>query len=359
MNDTSLPPIPGPGATGPQVCETVRLYLAVMNDLTPEQVALLSRHVAKCPGCAAEFRRLNQTTQLVASGLAPSAPSPRVDRAVMAALTAQNGGQAAKPVRKTPRRSPVGASAERSGARFNSSRPAPQRSEAKRVSILRPRPAWLVRSLATAAVIAVALLGAMLLNGVSPVATGPQKFSLPKNLSWDGYVLYHSEIGMGSSGKPYHVYTYHNLGEEMMHVETMIDGSLDVVSMENEKNGETLGMDMMHHVAQWGADEWMVDDSVFDLAQLRHDLDTNNDIYLDKDTFKGQPVYEIRLKNGLVLLLDMHYQPVNVLQGMVGTGTGQPMYDSLKMMPSSQVPEDMWNMSVPPGFHMGKLPPKP
>ena len=330
MNDTNLPPIPDPGVTGPQVCEIIRLYLAVMQDLTPEQIALLSRHVDRCPNCAEEFRRLSRTTELVASGLAPSAPSPRVDRAIIAALSTQNGGQAAKPFRKMIDR--------------------------RRTS---NRATWLVRSLATVAVIVVALLGAMLLNGVSPVATGPRRFSLPQNLSWNGYVLYHSETAMGSNGVPYHVYTYHNLGDGVMHVETMIDGSLDVVSMENEKNGETLGMDMVHHVAQWGADEWMVDDSVFDLAQLRHDLNTNSDIYLDKDTFKGQPVYEIRLKNGLVLLLDMHYHPVNVLQGMVGPGTGQPMYDSLKMMLPSQVSEDMWNMSVPPSFHMGKLPPKP
>ena len=171
MNDTNLPPIPDPGATGPQVCEIIRLYLAVMQDLTPEQIALLSRHVHKCPDCAEAFRRLSRTTQLVASGLAPSAPSPRVDRAIMAALSTQNGGQAAKPFRKMTVR--------------------------RRTS---NRATWLVRSLATAAVIVVALLGAMLLNGVSPVATGPQRFSLPQNLSWNGYVLYHSETGMGSNG---------------------------------------------------------------------------------------------------------------------------------------------------------------
>jgi len=156
----------------------------------------------------------------------------------------------------------------------------------------------------------------------------------------------------------YHVYTYNNLGQDMMHVET-VASSLDVVSVEDEKSGEVLGMDMKKHVAQWGADEWMVDDSIFDLAQLRHDLKTNDAIFLDKDTFKGQSVYNIRLKSGLVLLLNMDYQPVNVLQGMVGPGTGEPMYDSLKMMSSSEVSEDMWNMSVPAGFHMGTLPPKP
>lgn len=330
MNDTNLPPIPAPGETGPQVCETIRLYLAVMNDLTPEQVALLSRHVNTCPDCAEELQRLSRTTHLVASGLPHSTPSPRVDHAIMAALASSNAL--------------VGASAKRSVAR--------------RVSIPRPRSAWLVRSLATAAVIVIALLGAMVLNGVSPVGTGPQRFSLPQNLSWNGYILYHSETGVGSGGMTYHVYTYNNLGQGMMHVET-IAGSLDVVSVEDEKSGEVLGMDMKNHVAQWGADEWMVDDSIFDLAQLRHDLNTNDAIFLKKGTFKGQPVYDIRLKSGLVLLLNMDYQPVNVLQGMDGSGTGEPMYDSLKLMSPSEVSEDMWNMSVPAGFHMGKLPPKP
>jgi hypothetical protein len=198
----------------------------------------------------------------------------------------------------------------------------------------------------------------MLLNGISPVGTGPQRFSLPQNLSWNGYILYHSETGIGSGGVTYHVYTYNNLGQGMMHVET-IAGSLDVVSVEDEKSGEVLGMDMKNHVAQWNADEWMVDDSIFDLAQLRHDLNTNDAVFLAKSTFKGQPVYDIRLKSGLVLLLNMDYQPVNVLQGMIKPGTGEPMYDSLKLMSSSEVSEDMWNMSVPVGFHMGKLPPKP
>jgi hypothetical protein len=337
MNDSNLPPIPHPGETGPQVCEIIRLYLAVLNDLTPQQKELLSRHVDNCPDCAEELQRLSRTTHLVASGLAHSSPSPRVDRAIMTALASQNGGRAATSVREAPLRRPaVGA-----------------------IPYGHRRPSWLPGSLATAAVIVVALLGALMMNGISPVNTGPRGFSLPQNLSWNSYILYHSETGIGNNGKPYHVYTYDNLGAAMMHVETMIDGSLDVVSMEDEKSGEILGMDMIHHVAQWGADEWMVDDSAFNLAQLRHDLATNSAIYLDKDTFKGQAVYRIRLKNGLVLLLDMHYQPVNVLQGAVGPGTGEPMYDSLKMMASSQVSEDMWNMNIPPQFHMGKLPPKP
>ncbi len=324
MNDSNLPPIPQPGETGPQVCETVRLYLAVMDDLTPQQIALLSEHVNTCPDCAATLRQLQQATQLVASGLAHTTPSPHVDRAIMAVLA-----------------SPVGA---------DLSRPAP---------IYRlARPSWLVGSLATAAVLVVALLAAMFMNGISPVNTGLHAFSLPQNLSWSSYVLYHSETSIGNNGRRYYVYTYDNLGQKMMHVET-VAGSLDVVSVEDEKSGEVLGMDMKNHVAQWGADAWMVDDSAFDLAQLRHDLATNSAIYLDKDTFKGQAVYRIRLKNGLMLLLNMQYQPVNVLQGAVGPGTGEPMYESLELMSSSQVSDDMWNMTVPANFHLGTLPPKP
>ncbi len=78
MNDSNLPPIPRPGETGPQVCETIRLYLAVINDLTPQQKELLSGHVNSCPDCAGELQRLSRTTHLVASGLAHSTPSPRV-----------------------------------------------------------------------------------------------------------------------------------------------------------------------------------------------------------------------------------------------------------------------------------------
>jgi hypothetical protein len=330
MNEYNLPPIPQPGETGPQVCEIVRLYLAVMDDLTAQQIALLSEHVNTCSDCAAALQQLQQTTHLVASGLAQTTPSPRVDRAIMAALASMNGKAATTPEREVPRHK-----AKVSG-----------------------RPAWLVGSLATAAVLVVALFTTLFMNGISPLNTGQHAFSLPQNLSWSSYVLYHKETNVGKNGTRYNVYTYDNLGMHMMHVET-VAGSLDVVAVADEKSGEVLGMDMKHHVAQWGADQWMVDDSAFDLAQLRHDLATNSAIYLDKGAFQGQPVYRIRLKNGLVLLLNMRYQPVNVLQGAAGPGTGKPIYQSLKLMPSSQVPGDMWNMSVPPDFHMGTLPPKP
>jgi hypothetical protein len=142
-----------------------------------------------------------------------------------------------------------------------------------------------------------------------------------------------------------------------MHVETTLAHQLDVLVVGNDH--EMLGMDEIHHIAQWGADAWSVDDSMFDLAALRADLQTKRAVYLDKDTFHGQDVYRIRWKNGLVLLLDMQYMPVNVLQGALGPGTGGPMYDILKLMPVSQVSNTMWDISIPHGFHMGTLPPKP
>ena len=120
-----------------------------------------------------------------------------------------------------------------------------------------------------------------------------------------------------------------------------------------------LGKDMLHHVAQWGADAWAVDDSMFDLAELRHDLQTKAAVYLDKENYRDQEVYRIRCKDGLVMLLDMDYRPVNVLEGAVGPGIGEPMYDTLKLMSISELPDSMWDMSVPAGFQMGTLPAKP
>ena len=142
-----------------------------------------------------------------------------------------------------------------------------------------------------------------------------------------------------------------------MHVETTIANQLDVVVVGHDH--EMLGKDMVHHIAQYGAGVWSVDDSMFNLAALRTDLQAKRAVYLDKDTFHGQDVYRIRWKNGLVLLLNMQYQPVNVLQGAIGPGTGGPMYDTLKLMPPSQVSNTMWDMTIPQGFQMGTLPPRP
>jgi len=188
-----------------------------------------------------------------------------------------------------------------------------------------------------------------------PAAT--QGFALPATLTWDSYVLYHSETRLDNKGERYRVETYHDMSTGRMHVETTMPGSLDVVAIGTDHS--MLGLDTMHHVAQWGADGWNVDDSAFDLAELRNDLHTQIASYLGKDFFHGQPVYRVRSRNGLVLLLSMDYKPVNVLRGAVDPGTGEPVYDTLLLMLSSQVAKSMWEMSVPTGYRMGKLPTKP
>jgi len=322
MNYTDLPPLPRVGETGPQVCNTVRLYLAVLNDLAPEQVDQVLQHVSTCASCTAEFHLMNSATRLVA-GLPMTTPSARVDAAIMALQTAGNGARSRKPARRGP----------------------PPR-----------RATWLIGQLAVAAVLLIALLTATHFSSIAP--GGHQSFQLPPNLSWSGYVLYQSDTRVDVSGMVYHVNSYSELGaDRMQHVETVADGQLDVVAVGDQHT--MLGKDMIHHVAQWGADAWGVDDSLFDLAQLRHDLQTKVAVFLDKENFRGQEVYRIREKNDLVLLLDMDYMPVNVLQGASGPGTGEPMYDTVKVIPASQVSSSMWDMSVPRGFQMGTLPAKP
>jgi hypothetical protein len=321
MNNTDLPPIPGVNEYGSQVCNTVRLYLAVLDDLSPEQVNLLFKHVSNCSACTEEFQLLNSATHLVA-GLSTSKPSPRVDSAIIALQSAQNGNRPRKLVHLAP---PQG------------------------------RSTWLISQLAVAAVLLLAFLTAT--HFISHAPGGPKTFELPANLSWSNYVLYHSETRTGANGLLYHVDTYHDLGSNRMHVETTAAGQLDVVAVGDEK--AMLGEDMLHHVAQLGANAWAVDDSLFDLAQLRQDLQTKVAAYLDKENFKGQDVYRIHYNNDLILLLDMNYLPVNVLHGAASSNTGEPMYDTLKLMPPSEIPSSMWDMSIPAGFQMGTLPARP
>ncbi|MEO6887632.1 MAG: hypothetical protein ABI456_01315, partial [Ktedonobacteraceae bacterium] len=188
-----------------------------------------------------------------------------------------------------------------------------------------------------------------------PGAPAAQAFVLPQTLSWNGYVLYHRETHTDGNGKRYYIDTYHDVSSGRMHVETTMGDQLDVVAVGDDH--KMLGLDMMHHVAQWDANAWDVDDSAFDLATLRGDLQAKRAVYLGKGHFGAVEVYRIRCRNGDVLLLDMHYHPVNVLSSAPGSGT--PMYATVKLLPDAQVPGDMWDMSMPPGFHMGKLPARP
>lgn len=323
MNSTHLPPLPKEGETGPQVCKTVQLYLAVLDDLSPEQVNLLLKHVQICSNCSEEFQLVNGTTRLVKS-LDASSPSSRVDAAIMALRYNQHEARALKPVRRVP---------------------------------LSGRS---IKVISQAVVAIAAILLFMFLTATHFIAFAPSSvhaFELPANLSWSNYVLYHSETITGTNGMVYHIQSYHDLGSNQMHVETTAGGQVDVVAVGDDKS--MLGMDMLHHVAQWNADAWAVDDSIFDLAALRHELQTKSAVYLDKESFKGQEVYRIRSKDGLVILLDMDYMPVNVLQGSSSADMAKPMYDTLKLMPASKMPSSMWEMSVPTGFHMGTLPAKP
>jgi hypothetical protein len=321
MNSTDLPPIPRAGEYGPQVCEIVRLYLAVLDDLSPEQVNLLFKHVTTCSACAGEFQLLNSATRLL-SGLASTVPSSRVDAAIMSMRSAQHGKRPRKQVYLMP-----------AGGRSS----------------------WLVGQIALAAVLLLALLTAT--HFISFAPGGSTAFALPSNLSWSNYVLYHSETRVSADGMHYRIDSYHDLGSNRMHIETIANSQLDVVVVGDDN--AMLGKDMLHHVAQWGADAWAVDDSVFDLAALRHELQTKSAVYLDKENFKGQEVYRIRCKDGLVMLLDMDYMPVNVLQSAAGSSSGEPMYDTLKLMPASEMPSSLWDMSIPAGFQMGTLPAKP
>src|SRR5690348_615650 len=97
MNNTNLPnlpPLPPPGSTGPQACEIFRLYLAVIQDLSAEVVEALYTHLLTCTGCTEEWHLLNQSTQLIES-LEQSAPSPRVDQAVLLAAHRMRSGKQA------------------------------------------------------------------------------------------------------------------------------------------------------------------------------------------------------------------------------------------------------------------------
>lgn len=325
MNNTDLPPLPEAGEYGPQVCATIRLYLAVLDDLSPQQVHVLSRHVANCTGCAVEFRLLRQATDLVA-GLTRYAPPSKVDQVVLATIAARSSMRPSKRLRVI---------------------------HAHRASRHR-RFLWLIGHVAAALVLLAVLSAVPFLS--APLAT-PRAFALPANLSWSGYVLYYSETKVDAHGVQYRINCYHDLGTGRMHVETIAGGGLDVVVVGDEQS--LLGEDLTHHIAQWGANAWGVDDSVFNLAQLRRDLQENRVIYEGTDRFNGQEVYRIRWRGGLVLLLDMNYRPVNVLRHADGPGTGEPIYETLSLLPVSEVPNTLWDIRVPAGFRIGELPARP
>ncbi len=337
MNNLYLPPFPALGASGPQVCEAVRFYMGIVDELPFEQVRILSEHMKGCPRCAAEFRVVQQTTRAVAS-MPSSMPSKRVDDAIMAFLNTQ---QLAKPasVQLHPEKQRAGRT------------PTPL---ARKRAPFYSRPAG---ALALVAVLALVLvLGGVFVRGLILPASSPQAFQLPNNLSWTGYVLHYTQNKDNTQGKSYQVEVYQDLGTNQMHIESTMQGKFDVVVVTDQQ--DMVGEDMMHHVVQKGNSvvNWTVDGSTFDLALLRQSLTTQHATYLGQSSFAGQQVYQIRVSNSQILLLNMQYFPVNVLDSAVGSSTGTPMYTTFELMHSAQVPDSMWDMQVPTGFHTGKLP---
>src|SRR5690242_8887261 len=97
MDTMNLPPLPPANSRGPEVCAIVRLYLAVIDDLTPEQTMLLQSHLATCATCQEEFRILERATWLVSNAVR-TAPSPRVDAAIRAVIEGREQRRRPAPV---------------------------------------------------------------------------------------------------------------------------------------------------------------------------------------------------------------------------------------------------------------------
>ncbi len=306
--DDSLSAMPRMGESGPQVCAAVQLYLGVLNDLPAEQGEIIREHVRTCAGCTAVERLIQSTTDII-GGLPASMPSARVDEAVREAVAARGkgrgyvaslrGGDASVPtvtratqaspprIHTTP--APTGLStggflgrivtfvgADRHirrggrgaqwsgdacvahGGQERSDRETGRRATQGSPPRIHTTPAptgrrrvglrWgAMAAAAMAAVVVLSFLTMMHFSGVPGLT--PQVFTLPTTLSWNGYVIYHSETRIDAHGVPYRVDTYYDPGTDRVHVETMMPGSMDVVVVGDGHS--LLGMDMMHHVAQW------------------------------------------------------------------------------------------------------------
>ncbi|HZR39249.1 MAG TPA: zf-HC2 domain-containing protein [Ktedonobacteraceae bacterium] len=348
MNSTDLPPLPSIEAKGPEVCAVMRIYLGVWDDLSPLQARRVSAHLMTCADCSREQRAIKLTTQMVGS-LEPSEPSARVDQAVMAAIAARTRGgnsKAAQPLRLSMQ---------------------PQRRKRKPLA----RVATLVAAAAVIVLVVLASFSASRLFGggglpgghgpSGPGITGGQQasgtaFSIPANVSWDNYVLYQTQSMADPKGGQYIVTSNYNMADGSMNVKTVSTSGKLVVDMISDGH-KALGLDWVHHVAQWGADSWGVDESMFNLKTLRSYLQSGKATYLGKKSVNGQQVHEILYPDKSVLLLDMNYMPVNAFENV--SSTSKPMYDTLRFLLPAQVPDSTWNMTLPPGFKWGTLPTKP
>ena len=89
--DDSLPPMPGLGETGPQVCVVCNYILACWMIFAAEQVEILREHVRTCAGCAAVERLMRMRGHYWS--LPASMPSARVDEVVREAVAARGKGR--------------------------------------------------------------------------------------------------------------------------------------------------------------------------------------------------------------------------------------------------------------------------
>ncbi len=334
-----LPPLPPVGVTGEVACSTISLYLAVWKDLPPDQQRLVSAHVRSCPQCSREQRVLSSVTNLV-NYLPSSEPSARVDQAVREAIAARTARVSAQ---RTAKRGALVSVLPPSAIRRVS-----RRSSSKWVPLL-----------ATAAVLVLALLTSAYFvfghgtTGQSATVQQQAKLELPANLSWSNSILYQTQTGTRANGEHYEVKGYHDLGAGASNVEQSIPGKVDIVVLKDGQKG--LSLDMKHRVAQWHPEDGQDEiGAMFDLARLRSDLQSGKASYLGKDHFNNQEVYRIRMADGHILLLDMHYQPVNVLENT--GGKVNPMFDSLSWLPPSQVASSVWDMKIPKNFREGTSP---
>lgn len=324
MNQDHLPPLPSETAPSTDTCQVVHLYLAVWDNLTDEEKRKVMEHIQHCETCSHEMHLFQEADRIVA-GLKASRPSERVDNAVYAAIANRSRTQ---PIPFTRRR---------------------QQAEGR---YTRPRK-WRSITLVASLLLLCAASLAIYTSLISPA----RQFQIPANLSWNGYVLHYSQTQTTKDGTKYHEDTYRNLANDMSHVETTMDNKVNVIAVGNKEHG-VLGKDMMNHVAQWDAFAWNKSTPMLNLAQVRADLQAGRASYQGKGTFKQHEVYQIDYHNGYILLLDMYYMPVNVLH-QKSQGQAEPVYDQFEVLRTEKVPQSLWDMSVPQGFKMGVLPPKP
>ena len=325
------------------ICETMQLYLAVWNDLTPRQMRAVEAHIQACPRCMQEQKGMRNISTAFAQ-LPATQPSAHVDRAILEAIAARS---------RATLSSPSASSKDISSASLARWLPANSNSNLPRRRTAR-RPG--VPVLALAAVLVVALLSALYfaLHMIMP-GSSQTTFILPTNVSWNNYVLNQEQTIKSTSGSNYHVICYHNMSDDSMNIEITGANQFDVVVVKDPQ--KALSLDMVNRVAQWGMPDWaQIDDSIFDASHLRADLASGRAVYLGTSLYQGQEVYRIRLANNKVMLLNMKYIPVNVLDNVDQNGNGQTVYQFLHWLPPSQVPDSMWDITIPGDFHIGTLP---